>query len=282
MARGETESRLEDFEPLHLEINIPEPQWKKKEEPQSRRQPPVLDGREGRTVSLKGRAPRLENNSSSRTHKAADGQRRRPSNTYVPPRTPDLDDMFMDDADEYDAYDDYDDYGGGYGSDRSGYEYDDALEGSFFMRHIRGIIGVSLLAVLALIFTVYAFSEAGQTALAQFNLAWNAETYSRIGYDYYQSGQYDAAGSYYEKALARDPDSYAYASSAAMAYVTGENTDKAAMMLKKCIEINPAMVEPYIYLLNLYPDSASRPWDVTQLLQQGYQQTGDERLRDIN
>ena len=42
--------------------------------------------------------------------------------------------------------------------------------------------------------------------------------------------------------------------------------------------IDPAKLEPYIYLLKLYPDAASRPWDVTQLLQQGYQRTGDTRL----
>jgi hypothetical protein len=49
-------------------------------------------------------------------------------------------------------------------------------------------------------------------------------------------------------------------------------------MLKKCVEINPTLLEPCIYLLKLYPDAAQRPWDITQLLQQGYQQTGDSRL----
>ena len=63
-----------------------------------------------------------------------------------------------------------------------------------------------------------------------------------------------------------------------MAYLRGRDTDKAAAMLKRCAEISPMLLEPYIYLLNLYPDAAQRPWDITQLLQQGYQQTGDARL----
>ena len=49
-------------------------------------------------------------------------------------------------------------------------------------------------------------------------------------------------------------------------------------MLKRCIQIRPDALEPYIYLLNLYPNAAERPWDVTQLLQKGYENTGDSRL----
>ena len=37
-------------------------------------------------------------------------------------------------------------------------------------------------------------------------------------------------------------------------------------------------MEPYLYLLSSYPDEADRPLDVTKLLLQGYQQTGDDRL----
>ena len=189
--------------------------------------------------------------------------------------------MFMDSkpdaydaADDYDAYDDVD-------VDRGrdeGYIYEDEVEGSFLMRHIRGIVGITLFVIMVLLLAIYAFSEAGQRSLAKANLAWNTDVYSAMGYQFYQQAQYDQAGLYYERALSRDPGNYSYASSAAMAYVTGKNTDKAAAMLKKCVEIDPTRVEPYVYLLNLYPEAANRPWDVTQLIQDGYVKTGDSRL----
>ena len=60
--------------------------------------------------------------------------------------------------------------------------------------------------------------------------------------------------------------------------VDAGTNDPAAAMLKRCAEISPMLLEPYIYLLNLYPNAAERPWDVTQLLQKGYENTGDSRL----
>ena len=63
-----------------------------------------------------------------------------------------------------------------------------------------------------------------------------------------------------------------------MSYEKSGNKEKETEMLKRCIEIAPNQLEPYIYLLNLYPDAAQRPWDITQLLQKGYQNTGDSRL----
>ena len=162
------------------------------------------------------------------------------------------------------------------------FEYeDDDVESSFFFRHIRGIMGFSLLGLLAVICMMYMFSETGQVALARMNLAWRPEVYSKVAYTYYENGMYDLSGSYYEKALARDTDNYNYAISAASAYIYGEETEKAAGMLKKCINIDPARAEPYIYLMNIYPDPASRPWDVSQLLQQGYGRTGDDRLKAV-
>jgi len=63
-----------------------------------------------------------------------------------------------------------------------------------------------------------------------------------------------------------------------MAYLEAGENEKAAAMLKRCAEIDSTKLEPYVYLLRLYPDAASRPWDITRLLQQGYQKTGDARL----
>ena len=147
------------------------------------------------------------------------------------------------------------------------------------MRHLRGIVGLALFVILILMFVIYAFSSAGQLTLARLNLAWSTAAYSQLGDESYEDGQFAQAGQYYERALQRDPDNYAFASAAVMAYLEAEDNDKAAAMLKRCAEINPTLLEPYIYLLNLYPDAAQRPWDVTQLLQQGYQATGDDRLK---
>jgi tetratricopeptide (TPR) repeat protein len=189
----------------------------------------------------------------------------------------DPDDIFMDrKRAPYEKADPYDDEADEFRSDFAFEEDDD--EGSFFMRHLRGIVGLALFVILLLMFVIFAFSRAGQQSLARVNLAWSTEAYSQLGYESYQAQQFEQAGLYYERALQRDPDNYSYASSAAMAYNEAGNREKAAQMLKECARINPTLLEPYIYLLNLYPDAADRPWDVTQLLQQGYKNTGDTRL----
>lgn len=158
-------------------------------------------------------------------------------------------------------------------------DYDD--DEGFFTRHLRGIVGLLLFLALLAGLTFYALSDPGQAQMARLNMTLpivRAEAYSRLGYDAYQIGSYADAGLYYERALAREPGNYNYASSAAMAYVSGNDVDRAARMLKKCIEINPDAVEPYIYLLNLYPNPNTRPWEVSRLVEQGYQRTGDARL----
>lgn len=157
----------------------------------------------------------------------------------------------------------------------------DEDEESFVARHIRGIVGLALFVVLAALLTLYALSDAGQNALARLDvtLPIKAEIYGRLGYESYQAEDYARSGAYYERALSREPGSYNYASSAAMAYINDDNIEKAAELLSKCIEINPSAVEPYIYLLNLYPDARERPIAVARLLEQGYLTTGDERLK---
>ena len=67
-----------------------------------------------------------------------------------------------------------------------------------------------------------------------------------------------------------------------MAYLSAGNNDRAAEMLRKCIQLKPDEVAPYVYLLNLYPNASSRPWDVAQLLKQGFEKTGDARLEAAN
>lgn len=243
-------------------------------------------------------------------------RRRRSAETLVPDKALviDKETMFMDDADDFDRDDDLDgdEYDDEYDDEddfdefeeelerqerrqqrhqkrekkreerrRTAYE-DEEVEHGFIFRHIRGIVGILMFLVLIAALMIYALSEPGQMKLAKINatLPLRADIYSRIAYEYYQSQDYAQSGVYYERALSRDPDSYNYASSAAMAYLTGGNNDKAAEMLRKCIQLKPQAVEPYVYLLNLYPNAASRPWDVTQLLKQGYELTGDARLQE--
>ena len=276
-------SAAEAFTPLKLdEPEEPGEDWRaeierKKQAVPQEKKPPEMRGEE-EPVRLEGTAPKLELDVEGA--KGAAGEKkpaRKHANTLVPPKTMDPDDISMDgkgeDFDDADAYDDP-----GAEAYNPGFVYEDEEEGSFFMRHLRSIVGLALFVILILMFVIYAFSKAGQISLARINLAWSTDAYSQLGYESYQQGQYESAGLFYERALQRDATNYSFASSAAMAYYEAKNTDKSAAMLKKCVEINPTLLEPYIYLLKLYPDAAQRPWDITQLLQQGYQQTGDSRL----
>ena len=278
------ESAPESFSPLLLDEpdGDEKADWReeiarRKQAAEPAKQAPKMQLEESQAARLDGRAPKLEGKDKPSKADVVDGSRRS-ANTFVPPKAMNPNDIFMaDKADGYDRYDDYDAYDSPDAPDDD-YAYEEEREGSFIMRHIRGVVGLALLVVLALLFVIYAFTNAGQRSLARMNLAWSADVYTGLGYEYYQAGQYDVAGQYYERALSRDTGNYTYASSAAMSYVSGKNTEKAAAMLKKCIEIDPSRIEPYVYLLNLYPEAADRPWDVTQLIRQGYQLTGDGRL----
>ena len=205
------------------------------------------------------------------------------SGTRIPPKPISLDDMFLDDEDDGDDYDDDDDDD----DDAGEYEFEDDDEGSFFERHIRGIVGIILFLILLVLVAIYAVSDSGQKLLARHNLAWDdsayenlAKDYSAKGFDCYMNGQYEEAGAYYEKALEYDADNYDYASTAANAYVTANKPEKAIEMLKRMIAIDPTRVEPYVYLKQYYPDAAQRPADIAALLEQGYQQTGEASLKD--
>lgn len=232
----------------------------------------------------------------------------RSKGTYVPDKPLDKAAMFLDDADfdddlddedDFDAYDDdtddYDDFedeveressrkrrGNKKGGRTHRRDDDDDGEPGFLMRHIRGVVGVLLFLVLLAVLALYALSDAGQRRLATINatLPLRADIYKVMAYEYYQSGDYARSGVYYERALAREPGNYDYAASAAMAYLSAGDNDHAAEMLRKCVSLKPEAVEPYLYLLQLYPNANSRPWDVAQLLKQGYEKTGDQRLQE--
>lgn len=275
----------EDFAPLKLEEAEEEPEdshWReeiarKKQSVNLEKKPPEIKRGEETPVRLEGTAPKLELDVQGARPRQKGQKRRKPANTLVPPKTMDPEDIFMDDKRA--PYDEDDPYDDDMNDNLSGsFSFEDEEEGSFFMRHLRSIVGLALFVILLLLFVIYAFSRAGQLSLARVNAAWSKDAYSTLGYQYFQAEDYTQAGLYYERALQRDPNSYSFASSAAMAYLQAGNNEKAAMMLKRCAEIDPTKLEPYVYLLKLYPDAASRPWDITQLLQQGYQRTGDARL----
>lgn len=211
----------------------------------------------------------------------------------VPPKPPE--DLFLDAEDEADDVPDaYDAFEAAYERSmkrRPGYSDDDDLDDEddddedagegFFMRHLRGIIALLMLVALLGGLVVYALTDSGQTLLARANLDLpiiDTKVFMHLGYEEYQAGNYSRAGAYYEKALSREPGSYDYAQSAAMAYMAQKDVDGAARMLVKCAELRPDAVEPYLYLMDLYPNAQTRPAEITVLLQQGYQRTGDARL----
>ena len=222
---------------------------------------------------------------SAQTRRPANNQNRQ-ANTYIPVKELSPDDIFMDDVDhDGDAYDDgYDD---DYDRRASRYEdhFDDDFEfeegehGTFFQRHIRGIVGLILLLVMAAICAIWAFSPNGQLTLAKMNLAWSADAYADLGYEAYMQKSTMQAAKYYEKAYSRDNTNYEYAHSAMVAYYDAGETESAAAMLKKCIEMDPDNPEPYQEMLVLYPDKADRPWEVSELIRLGYQRTGDAALK---
>ena len=280
------DSEIETFQPLKLEQDEePSDDWKeeisrKKEAVVQEKKPPEMQRSTPDPVRLEGKAPKLQ--SEMKGVKPAGMENagktaRKHANTLVPPKTMDPNDIFMNDRgmNYDDEPDPYDDDGDDAFIEEFAFEDDD---GGFFMRHLRGIVGLALFVILLLLFVIYAFSKAGQVSLARVNMAWSTEAYITLGNQSYQNGETAYAAQCYERALQRDPDNYNYASSAAMAYFEAKDTEKTAAMLKRCIEIDPMQLDPYIYLLNMYPEAASRPWDVTQLLQQGYKNTGDSRL----
>lgn len=202
----------------------------------------------------------------------------RAAKTFIPVQDVDPDNIFMNDEDENDTYDDYDDDYSGSFDDEDDYEFEDREEGGFFRRHIRGFVGLILFVLLATICFVWVSTPRGQTVLAKMNLAWKPQVYADLAYEAYQNDNNLLAARYYEQAYSRDSDNYTYAHSAMVAYYDADDLENATTMLKICVDLQPNNPEPYTEFLILYPDEASRPWEITELIMDGYQRTGDERL----
>jgi len=211
-------------------------------------------------IRLEGRVPDLN-------HVQAPQQTGGRANTHIPEKAFNPNDMFMDgDKDRYDEY------------DNDTYTYEEPEEGNFFIRHIRGIVALTLFAVVALIVVLWTVSGNGQLALARANLAWRASAYEELAFAAYEDGRYAQAAGYYERALARSVE-YKYANNAGIAYYQAGDAESASKMAKRAIEIDPSQKDAYDLLLRLYPDSDSRPWEVASLLQSGYQLTGESTFK---
>ena len=220
--------------------------------------------------------PRLSRQSAPVKPHAATGARR--VNTVVPPRTPDPDDLFLED--EADAEDDIADFVDEYLSD---YRYEERPGGNFFVRHIRGFVTLILLLVFALGIYFWLAFGSGQRLMGQLYISGNPATYVELGKEAETAGDYAEAGDYFLKALEvrgaeLDSSDRDTAVNAANAYIRAENAGRAAEALEYLIAIDPNDPAPYNTLKQLYPDAASRPQRVTQLLQQGAQNTGDASL----
>lgn len=256
------EENVETFEPLNVDFS--EPEEKDLSESVSEL---LSENLRKEPVRLQGLKPDL-----STAHQFGAPQIasvRKNSETYVPQRDFDPDDMFLDEND-----DEYDD---DYSYEEEDY-YDDRDENSFWMKHIRGIVALILLVVVAASLVGWSFSYAGQQALARVDLAWRATPYAEIAYDAYQKGAYSQSGNYYAKAVERDADNYDYAYSAGVAYYMGQDLVNAEAMARYAIGIAPERVNAYELILRLYPDPTLRPLEIQNLLISGFQLTGDSRL----
>lgn len=278
-AKPPRQKPVEEFVPLSFDFNaeeepaanpVPEPEEEAVEDAEAEPEQPVIEEAE---VEDEPEAEMPRERRPALKQRPQNG-RKRNKNTYIPVKDMDMNDIFMDgdDEDEYDLDEDEDDV---YEDD---YEYEEREHGSFFQRHIRGFVALILMLVLVLVFGVWAFSSNGQLVLARVNLAWSADAYADLAYEFYQQDSDLLAARYYSKALDRDPDNYVYAHSSMVAYYEAEDIPSSTEMLKKCIDMQPDNPEPYQEMMILYPDPATRPWEISELIRMGYQRTGDASL----
>ena len=160
------------------------------------------------------------------------------------------------------------------------YRYEEPTKQNFFLRHIRGVVCLTLLAIVTLIVGYWLLYGSGQRVLGQLYISSDPATYITLGDEANEAQNYETAGAYYLKALSLDPTDRNCAINAANAYIRAGNSGGAAEALEYLIAINPDDLAPYVTLKQLYPDAASRPQRLTQLLQQGYERTGEESLLD--
>lgn len=242
---------IEPFEPLDFDDTLRRfpPRERAEQAPKKKTQ----SGKEAlpKSPELSGKAPEL-------------GSGRRSQSTYTPRREFDPDDLFLEDREPVE--------------EEELYEFEEPERGSFFMRHIRGLIAFIMLMVLLLCMGIWLVSPQGQRFLARTDLAWTAEPYADVAHQSYDEQAYLQAAIYYEKAFARAPQQAIYATDAAICYVWAQNNEKAEQLARKAIAVDPMRTDAYQVLLSVYPDPATRPADVSALIRDGYARTHDPSL----
>lgn len=248
------------FEPLDLDALAEPVVHHTRTEMERRSESPARE-----PVRLSGSVPDLTGGHAP-VRRPARGAKKRPS-TYVPQKEFNPNDLFMDgDEDDFIPPD-----------EPEAFSFEDEPEDSFFVRHMRGMVGVMAFAILMIVLLLWALSASGQRALAGLNLAWRAEAYEQIAYEAYENQNYPLSLEYYLKALSREPDSYNYAYSAGIMYLYNNDPADASEMAKRAIQIDSASPQAYALLVQIYPDVSTRPWEIQQLIEQGYQEPGSEQ-----
>ena len=163
---------------------------------------------------------------------------------------------------------------------RPGNEFEDDAPQSFAVRHMRGIVTLALLAVTAVIMLIWVNTDSAQLAMAKIDMAWKAEPYAELGAEAYAQGDLSGAGYYYMQALKREADNKDYAVMAANAYIEGGYTAKALEAIRECIGIAPEDADLYAALIDLQGGYENMPASDRQLVDKGYELTGDERLKN--
>lgn len=197
--------------------------------------------------------------------------------TLVPRRESDwnADDIFMEEREEREA--EYEERSARRRAARKR-SYEEAEHGNFFVRHIRGFITMFLLLMVAAVIAMWAWSGSGQRVLAQLGVSRQPASYVRLANEVAALGSHEMEGYYYMRALSLDDDNLDYAIRAANAYVAAGNTAKATEALKAVIALQPDNADAYVLLSSLYPVVNTRPQEIRQIIQQGYELTGDSRL----
>lgn len=253
-----------EFVPLDMD-RLEGPLWEDDDAPEERGPEPAAEPDatpKEEAVRLQGRTPDLNRARPRPAEKQ--GKKRKVPSTYVPQREFNPNDIFLDGEDQWEDDD---------------YSYEEPEEGGFVARHIRGFVALALFVVVLAVLAGWAFSSSGQRSLARAGLAWSPSAYAGVAYDAYRSGGYAQAGSYYAQALDRDSDNYDYANSAAVAYYMAQDFRRAEEVARRAIAIDAGRAEGYQLLVRLYPDPSSRTEELSALIEQGYQRTGDESLK---
>lgn len=177
---------------------------------------------------------------------------------------PDPDEMY--DADYDRDYDESDDY-----------VYEEPEKGSFFVRHIRGIIALGLTLMLALVLLLWASTVGGQKVLAKLDIAWQASAYADIGAEYYKAGSFNTAAKWYEKAYDHSNENV-YALNCGICCDRYGQTDAARKWYITSIKADPRVEDGYLHLLDTYTSIDEMSDEVQTYMAQGYSITRNERL----